>query len=459
MDDHSTLLARIARLETLVAHQAAVIAAQAARIAELEAELRRRGKKFVPKANTAPPPPKPDRRTAEFRKHPGQTRPEPAVPVDVIEHNVLVEACPACGEAMRPTGEFTDHFVEDIPEPKIEVHRYRRHVCRCAACGAKAQGRHDLAVPGSHLGPRAKLLTVFSRAHLGISLGKTTALMHELFGLSFSTAAACGHLRWFSTRFDPVVQELLALLRRSPVVHADETGWRINGKNVWCWCFSNPQLAVFLIDRSRSAAVVKEALGDSLPGVLVTDFYAAYHAIECKKQRCLVHLLRELSKLRDELPAAAVARHIRPLIALFQDAMALAGRRGALRADEFAVQAAEIRKRFDNRWWRESSEPDCQRIYHRLRRHRHELLTFLDEAAVPPDNNGAERDIRSVAAARGDGGVNRTAWGAKAVGVAKSIVRTCRKNGLNFLRYAEQALAMIAAGEPPGLPLPGPAPR
>ena len=38
------------------------------------------------------------------------------------------------------------------------------------------------------------------------------------------------------------------------------------------WCFSNPQLAVFLIDRSRSAAVVKEALGDSLPGVLVTDF-------------------------------------------------------------------------------------------------------------------------------------------------------------------------------------------
>ena len=459
MEDHGSLLARIARLESLVAEQAAIIAAQAARIAELEDQLRRRGKKFTPKPNSAPRPPKPDRRTTEFRKHPGQARPEPAVPVDVIEHDVLVDACPACGEAMQATGEFTDHFVEEIPEPKIEVHRFRRHVCRCAACGAKAQGRSDLAVPGSHLGPRAKLSTVFSRAHLGISLGKTTALMQELFGLSFSTAAACGHLRWFSTRFDPVVRELLELLRRSPVVHADETGWRINGKNVWCWCFSNPQLAVFLIERSRSAAVVKEALGESLPGVLVTDFYSAYHAIACKKQRCLAHLLRELSKLRDELPAAAVARHIRPLIALFQDAMALAGRRGELPADEFARQAAEIRKRFNDRWWRQSSEADCQRIYDRLRRRRHELLTFLDEAAVPPDNNAAERDIRSVAAARADGGVNRTDWGAKAFGVAKSVVRTCRKNGLNFLRYAEQALARIAAGEPPGLPLPGPAPR
>ena len=210
---------------------------------------------------------------------------------------------------------------------------------------------------------------------------------------------------------------------------------------------------MFLIDRHRSAAVVREVLGDSLPGVLVTDFYAAYHAIECRKQRCLVHLLRELAKLRDELPAASVARHIRPLIELFQDAIALAGRRDELPADAFAREAAEIRRRFNDRWWRESSDPDCQRIYKRLRRHRNELLVFLDEPAVPPDNNPGENDIRSVAAARSDGGVNRTDWGAKAFGVAKSVVRTCRKNGFNFFRYGLTALAIIATGQPPPLPL------
>jgi hypothetical protein len=287
---------------------------------------------------------------------------------------------------------------------------------------------------------------------LGISLGKTTALIDELFRLRLSRAGALGHLRWFGRQFHPVVQQLLALLRDSTVVHADETGWRINGRNVWCWCFSNPKLAVFLINHHRSAAVVREALGDSLPGVLVTDFYAAYNALACRKQRCLVHLLRELAKLRDELPAAAVTRHIQPLIELFQDAVLLAGRRGELSTDEFAQQAESVKHRFHQRYWRQSNNPDCQRIYDRLRRHQDELLVFLDVPGVPPDNNACERDIRSVAAARADGGVNRSTWGADAFAVAKSIIRTCQKNGRRFFDYALDALGASGQGQP--LPLP-----
>ena len=112
MDDRDALLARIARLETLVAEQADVISAQAARIAEHEAELRRRGKKFQPKPNSPQRPPRPDRRTVEFRKHPGQARPEPPLTEDVIHHDGHVERCPGCGGAMAPTGDFTDHIVE-----------------------------------------------------------------------------------------------------------------------------------------------------------------------------------------------------------------------------------------------------------------------------------------------------------------------------------------------------------
>ena len=33
-------------------------------------------------------------------------------------------------------------------------------------------------------------------------------------------------------------------------------------------------------------------------GILVTDFYAAYDAIECPQQKCLIHLIRDLN---DEL--------------------------------------------------------------------------------------------------------------------------------------------------------------
>lgn len=465
MDDREELLGRIESLEKLVAQLTKRVEELTernlelvARNQELEAELARRGKRYRPKPNTSKRPKnKPDRRRKEFRRHRGMTRPDPSDTTNAIVHEVELDSCPFCGGDVEATGTYHERFVTDIPEPKPETHCYRCHHFRCRTCQRQSHGRADLDVPGSTVGPRVRLVSVYSRAMLGISLGKTTALLDDFFGIQLSRSAALGHLRWFADLFDPVVRQLLDLLKQAPVVHADETGWRIDGKNVWCWLFANPKIAVFLIDHHRSSEVVERALGTSLPGVLVTDFYAAYHRLEAKKQRCLTHLLRDLAKLREELPARLVAKNIQPLIDLFQDAIALARRREELSPDEFTSEAEQIRKRFDERWWRSSSDPDCQRIYHRLRRHKEELLTFLDDPAVPAENNLAERDIRSVAAARSDGGVNRERWSAEAFAVAKSIVRTCQKNGRNFFRYALDAVTSRLQGKPAPLPISDPA--
>ena len=93
----------------------------------------------------------------------------------------------------------------------------------------KAVGPPDIA--GAYVGPRARLLVAYSRAHLGISLGKTTDLLEQWYGLNLSRAGALGHVVWAGKLFDPVVQKLFEILRSEPVIHADETGWRINGKN------------------------------------------------------------------------------------------------------------------------------------------------------------------------------------------------------------------------------------
>ena len=69
---------------------------------------------------------------------------------------------------------------------------------------------------------------------------------------------------------------ILERIRGSPVVHADETGWREDGHNGYVWTFSTPTERYFL-RRGRGKAVVDEVLGDQFAGVLVSDFYAAYH--------------------------------------------------------------------------------------------------------------------------------------------------------------------------------------
>lgn len=440
------------------------------RIAELEAEnaelrrrlesleqqlqaIRQRGKKTRaaadPKRKTR------DRRRKKHRQHPGSFRPQPPPGTSFIEHEVHPQQCTHCGGAdLEATGTFDDHVVADIPQPKIDWHRYRRHIYRCRTCQQTCQARGDLELPGAHIGPRARLLTCYARAHLGISLGKTQNLLHDYFGLTVSRAGLLGHLRWGGALFTPVVEQLWDILRRSPVVQGDETGWRIDGQPAWAWCFRDPRLALFLIDRHRNRAVLKQALGESFTGTLVSDFYAVYNGLDCPKQRCLVHLLRELVKLREELPAASVRTFIQPLIVLFQDAIQLGKDRGTLAEATFATRHQRLLDRFDDLLLNcRSKNPECLRIWRRLFRHADELFTFLNDTRVPADNNGAERDIRSLAAARNDGGTHRAAWSAKAFARLKSVIATGMKNGLRFAQYGIDVVRAKLQAETLPLPL------
>jgi transposase len=440
------------------------------RIAELEAEnaeLRRRLahleqqlQKFLqrrkrPTADGSPRQGTPaDRRRQEHRQHPGVFRPEPPPGTTFIEHDVHPQHCTHCGsDDLEPTRQMEDHVVADIPEPQLEWHRYRRHVYRCRACQQTCQGRGDLELPGAHIGPRARLLTCYGRAHLGISLGKTRDLLHDFFGLTVSRAGLLGHLRWGGTLFEPVVEELLQRLRNSPVVQGDETGWRINGQTAWAWCFRDPSLALFLIDRHRSRAVLVRVLGESFAGTLVSDFYAAYNGLDCPKQRCLVHLLRELAQLREALPGPSVRAFIQPLLTLFRDAIQLGKERAHLSRKAFDRAHQAILERFDDLLLNSRSRhPECLRIWRRLFRHCDELFTFLNDPRVPADNNGSERDIRSLAAARNDGGTHRAEWSATAFARIKSVIVTSLKNGLRFIHYGLEVVRAKLQGQP--LPLP-----
>jgi hypothetical protein len=439
------------------------------RIAELEAEnaelrrrlelleqqlqaIRQRGKKT--RAAADPKRRADDRRRKKHRKHAGFFRPEPPPDTVFIEHDVHPRQCTHCGgDELEATGKFEDHFVADIPEPEIDWHRFRRHIYRCRACQQTCQGRGDLELPGAHIGPRTRLLTCYARAHLGISLGKTQHLLHDYFGLTVSRAGLLGHLRWGGRLFTPVVEQLWDILRRSPVVQGDETGWRIDGQPAWAWCFRDPRLALFLIDRHRNRAVLKQALGESFAGTLVSDFYAVYNGLDCPKQRCLVHLLRELAKLREELPGPSVRSFIQPLITLFQDAIQLGKDRDTLAATLFATRRQRMLDRFDDLLLTcHSQHPECLRIWRRLLKHAGELFTFLNDARVPADNNGAERDIRSLAAARNDGGTHRAVWSATAFARLKSVIVTGMKNGLRFAQYGIDVVRAKLQAE--ALPLP-----
>ena len=431
-------------------------AAAEARVHELERELARRGKDRKPSPRT-PPAGANDRRKRGKRKHPGSTRPpaDPAAPdADARAEDVPApDHCLFCGGEVEDTGAFDERVIEDIPQPKREVTIYRRRVCRCNQCGRLARGRADLDVPGSRIGPRARLLAAYGRVGLGVSLGKTQQLLAEFFGLHVSRAGLLGQQEWAAAMLAPVAQRLLELLRESPVVQADETSWPQNGKYVWCWALSNPKLAVFLIERRRDRATFRRLLGDSFAGTLATDFYAVYDGLAPRQQRCLAHLAVTLRELLEKTPAKFAAPNLQPILGWVAECFAFARDRATLAPDAAEARKSELRARLAEmqRW--HSTHPDCERMFKRLRKYGGQLLTFLDDPAVPPDNNRCERDARGVANDRGMGRGSRTEAGSKSYAILKSVLATARKNGQNLFAYGMSAVREALAGRPPPLPL------
>ena len=126
--------------------------------------------------------------------------------------------------------------------------------------------------------------------------------------LRLSVGAMVSAIHRTAQRAQPAVAAILDRIRASPVVHADETGWRQSGANGYVWTFSTPTERYFL-RRGRGKTVVDEALSDAFSGVLVSDFYAAYHHYDGPKQRCWAHLLRDIHDQRTRYPKdAALAR-------------------------------------------------------------------------------------------------------------------------------------------------------
>ena len=78
------------------------------------------------------------------------------------------------------------------------------------------------------------------------------------------------------------------------LIHADETKVSIGGKEAFVWVFTNMEEVAYLYTETREGDFLQELLQD-FKGVLVSDFYAAYDAINCAQQKCLIHLMRDLN--------------------------------------------------------------------------------------------------------------------------------------------------------------------
>lgn len=365
------------------------------------------------------------------------------------------KTCPDCGGPLQRCAETRKRYVEDLPLIQPVVTEHTIHRDWCSHCKKKVEPKITAALPGSMLGNRVLILT----AWLHYALGNTLSQIVDVFDFHLQLRMTQGGLLHMWYRLAEILHPWYEQLRQdglnSAVLHADESGWRVDGKTYWLWCFANEGLSYFLIDRSRGQPALLRFFTQEFAGILVSDFWGAYNAVACAlRQTCLVHLLRELEHTEKyKSPGENWHEFAKLLRRLIGDAIRLWRQKDELSPETYASRRARLANRLDdllNIRWRAK---DARRLVKRLRRHRDDLFTFLDQPGVPFDNNHAERSIRPAVIIRKNSYGNRSDSGADLQATLMSIFFTLKKRGHNPILVIQDALATyLKTGQLPPLP-------
>lgn len=385
--------------------------------------------------------------------HPGSRRAKP----ERIDHRQThrAKACPDCGGKLNRCSETRVRYIEDIPETQPETTEHTIHRDWCPDCKKKVEASVTDALPGSTLGLR---VLVFS-AWLHYCLGNTMSQIVEVFNFHLQLKLSAGGLiqMWYRLQellfqwYEQIREEALG----SAVLHGDETGWRVDGKTNWLWCFGNSACTYYMIDRSRGSPALVKFFITEFKGTLVTDFWGAYNAVACAdRQMCLVHLLRELEQtLKYKSPSENWPAFEKKLRRLLGDAIRLWKNRDELEADSLDSRRKRLGKRLAELIETDWKDTNAKRLIKRLRRHQKDLFTFLDKDGVPFENNHAERSIRPAVIIRKNSYGNRSEQGADCQAVLMSVFRTLKQRGHDPIRTVIAAIKeYLKSGTMPPLP-------
>jgi transposase len=441
------------------------LAAAQARIAELEAELARRGGPPKTPQNSSTPPSKGYKRerpaAPEGAKrgppfgHPGTSRRR-------AERDWVVLCqpmhCHTCGQELTaaPSERVGVSQVVELPAVQPVVFEAWRYAASCPHCGTTTLAEYPAGFePRRVFGPRLEALWTYLREQHHLGYARLAALGRDLWRLRVSQGAIVNALARVAQQLAPQAAAIREQVRASPVIGSDETSARVNGRTHWQWVFQTPTASYHVIVPRRNGEVVREFLGDAVPEAWVSDLWKPQlNAGAGRHQICLAHQLRELQYVVDK-EQSAWAEDCQALLRL---AIHRAHQRdaGELWGAAYSAAVRRIEADCDALLAHPVAGAEASRLWVRFREHREHLFVFLYDPAVPPTNNASEQALRHSVVHRKVTGGFRSAWGADAHAIVATVLDTARKRGEDLLATLHAVLGQPAV-LPPGFPILSPA--
>lgn len=394
----------------------------------------------------------------ETKKLPSERYPDAQVREDDIDFKT-VPLCPCCGATMQDSGMTEDSEYLDVKEKEFIVVQQKRHKHRCPKChGAIATAPVLLRVisGGSYsdemiidatLSKYCDLIPMERYCEMAGRGGFPGLPPHSLIQASFKLAEFLGGL------YELVKKEVLD----AKVLRADETPHRMlegDPKKRWyLWGFSNEKACFFECHDTRSGDVSTEVLKQSSCEVLLSDVYSGYikslkvaNKIRTEEGRppiqpayCNSHARREFYSGDDDSGMSADAKF---MVDKYEEIYALEAQAKGRTGEEILEKRLQMQPLFEamkdealQKVGGYSAKSAMGGAYSYFINNYDGLTLFLLNPAVPTDNNGSERLLRSPVVGRKTWYGTHSREGARTAAVHFSIVETCKLNGVNPRQY------------------------
>jgi transposase len=353
-------------------------------------------------------------------------------PDEIIDH--LPSVCTCCGKNLEDVSgdSYICRQLVDLPPVRPVYTEHRSHTKTCPSCGTKNKGVFpDRIVAPIQYGPVVEATTAYMSVYQYMPYKRITHFFKDCFRLSLSEGSVDNFLKSMSNKATPAYETIRELAQSAPVIGADETGCRVNGKKHWFHVWQNRWLTFIVAFRNRSHEVIEEYFpGGFIHSFYVSDCYASQLKTAAKAhQLCIAHLLRELKNFEKNLSNKWSVK----LKKLFGQALDL---KSKLTGDDYLnppKQVTDIHNRLDDLLAVNYSKfhEKQQAFIKRLIKHRQSILTFLNYEHVPPTNNASEQAIRNVKVKNKVSGQfrNNDGKGADRYAKIRSVIDTTIKNG------------------------------
>lgn len=329
--------------------------------------------------------------------------------------------------------------VFDIPEPKLDITEYQLYKATCPKCGREQTGTAPDGVNApTQYGNRVKAFAVLCNVHYKLPYKKIQSLFNDLFGYSINESTIYSSGERCYEKLEESEEIIKSKIIVSNVVHADETGLRIEGKLQWLHIATTRLYTYLFVHQRRGAKAIQsdKSVLNKIIGWLVHDCWYSYFNLEKKHAICGAHILRELEGLIETSKTKWAIDFKSFLMEIY------------LMPFEERVKRREYIKSKYSRICMigEKSEPPPTKtkgknkrtvgrnLVERLIREKDHVLSFAFNEEVPFTNNLAERDIRPARIKQKISNSFRTIKGAEIYARVDGFISTVRKNQYNVFK-------------------------